>query len=95
MIIETSKPQLPRRATNDIPAAMTDTASPDSTRLDELEMRVVHQDQIIDDLNAAVTAQWKLIEKLELQVTRLAERVSEAEQVVSDATAAEPPPPHY
>ena len=30
---------------------MTDTASPDSTRLDELEMRALHQDQIIDDLN--------------------------------------------
>ena len=74
---------------------MTDTASPDANRLDELEMRVVHQDQTIDDLNAAITAQWKLIEKLELQVTRLAERVAEAEQLVGEAAGEAPPPPHY
>ena len=41
---------------------MTDTPST-ASRLDELEMRVVHQDQTIEDLNAAITAQWKLIEQ--------------------------------
>ena len=35
----------------------------DTSRLDELEMRVVHQDETIEDLNAAITAQWKLIEQ--------------------------------
>ena len=41
---------------------MSDT--PDTaSRLDELEMRAVHQDQTIEDLNAAITAQWKLIER--------------------------------
>ncbi|HRX74229.1 MAG TPA: SlyX family protein, partial [Hyphomonas sp.] len=48
-------------------------------------MRVVHQDQTIEDLNAAVTAQWKLIERLERQVARLAERVAEAEQSTGQA----------
>jgi len=74
---------------------MTDRTSPDSARLDELEMRVVHQDQTIEDLNAAVTAQWKLIERLERQVARLAERVAEAEQSTGQAAPVERPPPHY
>ena len=73
---------------------MTDTASPDAARLDELEMRVVHQDQTIEDLNAAITAQWKLIERLERQVERLAERVAEAEQSIGDPAPVDPPP-HY
>ncbi|GGB74907.1 SlyX family protein [Henriciella pelagia] len=43
---------------------MPDTPST-ASRLDELEMRAVHQDQTIEDLNGAITAQWKLIERLE------------------------------
>ena len=73
---------------------MTDISNT-SGRLDELEMRVVHQDQTIEDLNAAVTAQWKLIERLERQVARLAERVAEAEQSAGQAAPVDRPPPHY
>ena len=73
---------------------MTDISNT-SGRLDELEMRVVHQDQTIEDLNAAVTAQWKLIERLERQVERLAERVTEAEQSAGQAAPVDRPPPHY
>ncbi|MEN8877987.1 MAG: SlyX family protein [Hyphomonas sp.] len=74
---------------------MTDSPSPDSARLDELEMRVVHQDQTIEDLNAAITAQWKLIERLERQVARLAERVADSERSPGDAAPVDRPPPHY
>lgn len=73
---------------------MTDSASPDTSRLDELEMRAVHQDQTIEDLNAAITAQWKLIEQLKRQVERLAERVAESEQSAGQPAPVEPPP-HY
>ncbi len=73
---------------------MTDTPSP-AARLDELEMRVVHQDQTIEELNEAITAQWKLIERLERQVARLADRVAEAEQAAGQAAPVERPPPHY
>ena len=76
------------------PRSMTDTPST-SARLDELEMRVVHQDQTIEDLNAAITAQWKLIERLERQVARLAERVADAEQSAGQAAPVDRPPPHY
>jgi len=77
------------------PSLMTDSTSTDSARLDELEMRVVHQDQTIDELNEAITAQWKLIDRLERQVARLGERVAETEQAVSEAAPANTPPPHY
>ena len=66
-----------------------------SSRLDELEMRAVHQDQTIEDLNAAITAQWKLIERLERQVKRLAERVAGAEHSAGQATPVDRPPPHH
>lgn len=71
---------------------MTDTPA---SRLDELEMRVVHQDQTIEELNDAITAQWKLIERLERQVERLTERVTDADQSAGQAAPVERPPPHY
>ena len=71
-------------------APMTDTS-----RLDELEIRIAHQDQTIEDLNAAITAQWKLIERLERQMARLAERVADSERSTGDAAPVDRPPPHY
>lgn len=62
------------------PSAMSDTSNT-ASRLDELEMRAIHQDQTIDDLNAAITAQRKLILRLALHVARLAD----AEQSTSEA----------
>lgn len=75
-------------------AAMPDTPST-SSRLDELEIRIAHQDQTIEDLNDAITAQWKLIERLERQVLRLAERVADSEQASGEAAPVNRPPPHY
>ncbi len=74
---------------------MTDSASNDAARLDELEIRIAHQDQTIEDLNAAVTAQWKLIDRLERQVARLSERVADSELSAGEATPVNRPPPHY
>ena len=85
---------LPPPTPNANPSIMTDSLDT-SPRLDELEVRVVHQDQTIEDLNAAITAQWKLIERLERQVARLAERVADAEQSAGQAAPVDRPPPHY
>ena len=74
---------------------MTDDTAQDPSRLDELEIRVAHQDQTIEDLNAAVTAQWKLIDRLERQVARLSERVADSELSAGEATPVNRPPPHY
>ena len=86
---------LPRPASSANPSLTTDSTSPDSARLDALEMRVVHQDQTIDELNEAITAQWKLIDRLERQVRHLAERVADAEQSAGQAAPVDGPPPHY
>lgn len=72
------------------PPPMTDTS-----RLDELEIRIAHQDQTIEDLNAAITAQWKLIERLEREVARLSESVTETERSTGEAAPLSEPPPHY
>jgi SlyX protein len=74
---------------------MTDDFQSTSSRLDELEIRIAHQDQTIEDLNAAITAQWKLIERLEARVARLSERVTDSEQSAGEAAPVDRPPPHY
>ena len=65
-------------------------------RISDLEMRVVHQDRTIDDLNDMVAKQWTAIEQLNQQFARLKDRIGAME---SSGTATkpedEPPPPHY
>ena len=73
---------------------MTDTSRPED-RIDALEIRIAHQDQTIEELNAAVTEQWKLIDRLERRIAMLTERLAEAEQSAGDAPPADSPPPHW
>jgi SlyX protein len=67
----------------------------DNERLDALETRVAYQDEIIEDLNKTVVAQWKEIERLTRELAMLADRVTRAEEGASSDPADEPPPPHY
>jgi SlyX protein len=62
-------------------------------RLDALEIRIVHQDDTIDDLNATVTEQWKAIDKLTREIKALTERLAAANLTARDPR--EEPPPHY
>jgi SlyX protein len=66
-----------------------------SARIDTLEMRFAHQDQIIEDLNSTITEQWRHIDALTRRLTNLVERVQEATAAEGVAGAPEPPPPHY
>lgn len=68
--------------------------SGEAARIDALEMRIAHQERVIEELNATVTGQWKEIETLRRQVERMADRL---QQVADNAApnAPEPPPPHY
>ena len=50
----------------------------DTSRLDALEMRIAHQEQVIDELNATVTAQWKEIDRLKRDITMLTDRLANA-----------------
>ena len=69
---------------------MTDTA-----RLDTLETRIIHQDEVIEDLNKTVIAQWKEIDRLTRQVARLSEQYATMAQAISADPGDEPPPPHW
>jgi SlyX protein len=72
---------------------MTDAAD-HAARLDSLEVRIAYQDQVIEDLNTALTRQWKELDRMSRELARLGERVQQAEDTGFDA-APEPPPPHY
>ena len=63
-------------------------------RIDAMETRIAYQDRIIEELNTAITEQWKQIESLTRQVERMADRL---QQVAGNAApnSPEPPPPHY
>lgn len=66
-----------------------------TARLDQLEERAAFQEQTIEELSAAVTDQWKLIESLNRDVQRLTEEVKSVEDSVLQGEDREPPPPHY
>ena len=63
-------------------------------RLDTLETRIAHQDQMIEDLNSTITDQWKQIEALSRQVKRLDAQLQDVRDSGSPGEQ-EPPPPHY
>ena len=63
-------------------------------RIETLEMEAAHRGRMVDDLNAALTAQWKEIDGLKRQLNRLSDQLAELEAPNRDGTP-EPPPPHY
>ncbi len=71
---------------------MNDAASDLSSRLDELEMRIAHQDKTIADLNDVITSQWQAIDAMRRRVEELREDVR---NIAPMRTGQEPPPPHY
>jgi len=66
-----------------------------ASRIVTLEVRVAHQDRVIEDLNALVTEQWKQIDALAKQVERMTDRLQRVEENSPSSDAPEPPPPHY
>ncbi|MBB3018446.1 SlyX protein [Microvirga lupini] len=64
------------------------------TRIEALEVRVAYQDQVIEDLNQTIIAQWKQIDSLKRQLNEVLDRVQEVEDSAGPR-GPEPPPPHY
>jgi SlyX protein len=64
-------------------------------RIEALEVRGAYQDQMIEDLNQTVIAQWKQIDSLKRQLNELLDRVQEVADNAGGPSAPEPPPPHY
>ena len=71
---------------------MTDRHDADG-RLDALEERIAHQDATIEDLNATITAQWRVIDGLAREMAMLTDRLQDLGP--RGPGAPEPPPPHY
>jgi SlyX protein len=65
------------------------------SRIDALEVRIAHQDRIIEELNTALTAQWKTIDGLTKQIERLADKMQQLDAGTAPSSADEAPPPHY
>ena len=62
-------------------------------RLEALETRIAFQDQTIEELNATITAQWRVNDGLTRKLTTLEEQVRSGSQIADPSTEA--PPPHY
>ena len=76
---------------------MSDPASRDpslGTRIDAMEMRAAYQDETIETLNQALTAQWEQIDALKREIARLSDRLAAAENNLT-STPGNEPPPHY
>ena len=71
---------------------MTDQADI-AERLEALETRIAFQDQTIEELNAAITVQWRQIDLLTRKLETVEEQVRSGVHIADPAT--EPPPPHY
>ena len=64
-------------------------------RLEGPESRSAYQEQMIEDLNEAVTSQMKEIAELKKRLGMVSEQLREIGEHPALADAPEPPPPHY
>ncbi|HCX66251.1 SlyX family protein [Parvibaculum sp.] len=64
-------------------------------RIDELEIRVAHQDRTMEELNEMFAAQWHTIDDMARKISFLENRLQSLEQNADTPPSAEPPPPHY
>ncbi|MEO5807612.1 SlyX family protein [Devosia sp.] len=70
------------------------TAQALADRLDALETRIAYQDHTIEELNATITAQWKVIDGLTRKLGMIEEQTKLNAGNIADPRT-EPPPPHY
>jgi len=64
-------------------------------RITELELRFMHQEQTINDLNETVCRQELAIERLEREVGRMREQFMTMSPSINRTADEEEPPPHY
>ena len=72
---------------------MTNEIKKLSERIDTLETRLAYQDDTIETLNQAITAQWKQIDALTRQLAELKDRLQDAESNAPGPVNERPP--HY
>ena len=64
-------------------------------RIDNLEIRAAHQDEVIEALNKTVIEQWRQLDQALVRLKRLEDRMREIQVSVVRDAADETPPPHY
>lgn len=64
-------------------------------RFVELESKLAHQDQLLEELNAVVTSQQARLMQLEELCRSLVERIRALGEAASDGDADTERPPHY
>ena len=64
-------------------------------RIETLETRQAFQEDTIESLNDVIIQQQKDIEKLDLKIEILQERIKQAATSHTEIAGEEPPPPHY
>lgn len=64
-------------------------------RIIELESRQAFQEESIQSLEKMIRQQQQIIDRLQLDVEELHQRLKSTATSPLDGTAVEPPPPHY
>ncbi len=64
-------------------------------RITELEVRFMHQEQTISELNETVYRQDVAIARLERELGRMREQFQSLSPSINKTAAEEEPPPHY
>ncbi|WP_348672502.1 SlyX family protein [uncultured Abyssibacter sp.] len=67
----------------------------DDHRIANLEALHAHQDEALRQLSDALYAQQRLIQSLELELSRMKQRMEAAEQSGGEAQTGHEVPPHY
>ncbi|MDP8079364.1 SlyX family protein [Phocoenobacter skyensis] len=61
----------------------------------ELETKIAFQENAMEDLNQALIQQQFILDKLQMQVRHIAEKLANASSSNIASLAEETPPPHY
>ncbi|SEQ13884.1 MULTISPECIES: SlyX family protein [Basfia] len=64
-------------------------------RIAELEMKITFQEGIIEELNQALIEQQFVIDKMQLQMRHVANKLKDLQPANIATQAEETPPPHY
>lgn len=95
LVLHQIRPNFSCRKTNTMIAEPQSTAQTLGVRIDNLEVRLAYQDQVIEDLNTVIVAQWGKLDELSRLVARLEERIGDTQSSAGSDGHNEPPPPHY
>lgn len=64
-------------------------------RIIDLEIRIAHQEKAIAELNDALVAQQRLIDRMSAEIVHLRDRLAAIQPAQIATAAEETPPPHY